>query len=418
MIAKIAILSVVAALVSLSLLPPMPSSPNQISSSQAVLVVIVNQAWVASKFRTRLLQHLRDHGYRVVLLTDCSAGSFGLERVCDELVHVPLAATKVSPLADLRTLWTYGRQIRRARPLALLTFTIKPNLYGALAAHRSGVPVIGNVTGLGSASRSGGAVARIVAWLYKRALTRAHWVFFQNRQDADELVSRQLVPPGRWSVLPGSGVDTDRFRPVERPAGTARLRFCMVARLLRDKGVAEYAQAAALVSSSLKEVDFELWGILDASDPRCVTAEQVASWESQGVLRFHGEAPDANAAFADADVVVLPSYYPEGLPRTLLEAASMALPAITTDTPGCRDAVVDGVTGLLCRPRDVQGLADAMLKLAHMSAAQRAEIGQAARRRVVAEFDETLVLKAYVSQVDALRVRRGMVQPRPLVATE
>lgn len=352
------------------------------------------------------MQHLRSIGYRVVLLSDCSAGRYTLEDFCDELVHVPMAATKIAPWADFATLRRYARELARLRPALVLTFTIKPNIYGALASHSLNLPVITNVTGLGSTKSRKGLIGSIVKLLYRCALRKAYWVYFQNSEDAAEMCTIALVPERRWSVLPGSGVDVRLYRPELRRLEPGRLRFCMLARLLREKGVVEFAEAAREVRLKRPDLQFEIWGILDTADTRCVSSTEVAAWQAEGLIVFRGEARDAVQAFEDADVVVLPSYYPEGLPRTLLEAAAMGLPAITTDTPGCRDAVVDGKTGLLCKPRDATSLAAAILRLADMPPELRSAMGTAARARVLEQFDEKLVLDAYAHRAaEALRAR-------------
>jgi glycosyltransferase involved in cell wall biosynthesis len=369
------------------------------SDKKKTIAVLVNHAWVAWKFRLNLLQHLRLSGYRVALLTDCGKGHFNLEGSCDVLVDVPTAAKHINPWADLKTLYIYSRELARLKPAAVLTFTIKPNIYGALAAHGLGFPVIANVTGLGSASSGNGFVGRVVKLLYRWALRKNYWVYFQNSNDSAAMHALGLVPEGRSSILPGSGVEVGRYPANQRRNEGSALRFCMLARLLRDKGVLEFAEAARLVRKESAGVSFELWGILDSADVRCVSEEEVLAWDAEGVLEFRGPANDASQAFAGADVVVLPSYYPEGLPRTLLEAAAMSLPAITTDMPGCRDAVVDGVTGLLCPPRDASALAKAMLRLISMSPEERAQMGAAGRERVLARFDERLVLDAYTQKL-------------------
>jgi glycosyltransferase involved in cell wall biosynthesis len=370
------------------------------------VVLTVNQAWNAWKFRGRLIQFLREQGFRLVVLTDCTTSAEKLAPLCDELVHVPIASARIDPLADLRTLARYWREFRRLRPFAVLTFTIKPNIYASLAARLLHIPVISNVTGLGTMHQQTGWLSLVVRRLYVAAFRRAHWVFFQNPEDADALTSRGLVVRHRTSLLPGSGVDTERYRPANESARKGPVRFCMVARLLRDKGVAEFAEAASALRSAGTEAQFDLWGILDAGDPRYVTAEEIAEWEARGALKFHGEVADSRVAFESADVAVLPSYYPEGLPRTLLEASAMALPAITTDTPGCRDAVVHGQTGLLCQPRDAGSLADAMRAMLALSEGQRLNMGNAARRRAVESFDETRVLRAYLDKLHSAREER------------
>jgi glycosyltransferase involved in cell wall biosynthesis len=382
----------------------MPQSPG--SASRPTVALIVNQAWVAIKFRLRLMQSLRDAGWRVVVVTDMRSDvRRQLANHCDEIVHVPVAAVRIDPIADLRTLAGYWQALRRMRPAAALTFTIKPNIYGSLACHALGVPVINNVTGLGTAQGAGAFVAAIVRLLYRRAFGRSAWVFFQNHDDAAEMVSRKLVRDGRWSVLPGSGVDTATFVPTggaNADAATA-VRICMMSRLLLEKGVVEFADAAARVRRERPQARFDLWGIADPDDTRYVRPEQVAAWVAEGRLEFHGEAADARQAFASADVVVLPSYYREGLPRTLLEAASMGLPVITTDSPGCREAVDVGNTGYLCAARDANDLADALLRMIDLGAAARRALGEAARRRATEHFDERVVLDQYAQRLAALR---------------
>jgi glycosyltransferase involved in cell wall biosynthesis len=375
------------------------------SAPRRTVVLIVNQAWVVIRFRLRLMQALRDAGWRVALVTDMRSDlRRQLADHCDEIVHVPVAAARIDPIADLRTMAGYWRALRRMRPTAALTFTIKPNIYSSLVCHALGVPVINNVTGLGTAQGAGALVATIVRALYRRAFGRSAWVFFQNRDDAAEMVSRGLVREGRWSVLPGSGVDTTLFVPGGQPnvEGATAVRFCMMARLLVDKGVLEFAAAAKRVRRERPQALFDLWGILDADDARYVSREQLAAWVADGRLVFHGEASDARQAFAAADVVVLPSYR-EGMPRTLLEAASMGLPVITTDAPGCREALEVGKTGLMCPPRDADGLAEAMLKIIDLGAATRRAMGEDGRRRVVEQFDESIVLDQYARRLAAVQ---------------
>jgi glycosyltransferase involved in cell wall biosynthesis len=363
------------------------------------VVVIVNQAWVAWKFRTRLIAHLRAEGWRVVLVTDTRENGELLAGHCDDLVHVPVAARQINPWSDLVTFFGYWRALRAARPDVVLTFTIKPNIYGSLACRVLGIPTISNVTGLGTIQRSGALITATVRWLYRLAFARSSWIFFQNRADATQMETAGLVPVGGWSILPGSGVDTDYYRPKARPAGATQFRFCMMARLLLEKGVVEYAEAARRVRARRPDLRFDLWGILDDHDARYVTREQISAWEEGGVLAYHGEARDAVQAFAEADVVVLPSYYAEGVPRTLLEASSLGLPCITTDMPGCRDAVEHGRTGLHCQARNIDDLAAAMLEMVERGLPAMCVMGEAGRRRMLEQFDEGIVLNQYSRQI-------------------
>lgn len=373
--------------------------------SGRTVVVVVNQAWMAWKFRMRLIGSIRAAGYRVVLMAGRDDCFDRLVPACDELIEIRMAFRRISVAADLQTVGEYVRHLRRLRPMAVLTFTIKPNIYASLACRWLGIPVVNNVTGIGTAQRRGALLAWAIERLYRAAFRRSRQVFFQNPDDLQEFIALRLVEPGQAALLPGSGVDTSYYQPRSGLSGRTGLRVCMLARLLRDKGVVEYAAAASQVRQRFPGIQFDLWGIVDASDPRCVTRSEIAQWEADGVLQFHGEARDALQAFADADLVVLPSYYPEGTPRTLLEAASMGLPCITTDMPGCRIAVLHESTGLLCKPRDVGSLAAAIGRIASMSEEERGAMGRRARARTLAEFDEGIVLDAYRQQLEAVCTR-------------
>ena len=376
--------------------------------NNATVALIVNQTWAVWKFRARLISTLRAEGYKVVVLAQRDDAFEKLRPLCDELVDVKMAARQISPLRDLQTMAAYRHHLGRIQPLAVLTFSIKPNIYASLVCRSLGIPVVNNVTGLGVVQQRGGWIATTVRFLYRSAFARSHRVFFQNPQDMRQMIEQRLVAADRASLLPGSGVDTTRFVPRADGEASGAVRFCMIARLLRDKGVVEFAQAARTLREQHRDARFALWGILDAADPRCVTRAEIAEWEAQGWLAFHGEASDAREAFECADVVVLPSYYPEGTPRTLLEAGSMALPCITTDTPGCRDAVVHEVTGFICAPRDAQSLAAQMVRAIELGAQGRAQMGVRGRARTIAEFDEHIVLDAYRLQLlQIARDRRG-----------
>jgi glycosyltransferase involved in cell wall biosynthesis len=196
-------------------------------------------------------------------------------------------------------------------------------------------------------------------------------------------------------------VDLEKYKLPAAPPHQP-LRFAMASRLLREKGVVEFADAARIIKRDFPTVDFRLWGILDKSDPRCVNQAEIDKWVNEGIITYGGEATDAIQAFCDASCVVLPSYYPEGVPRTLLEAASMSLPVITTDMPGCRDAVINGKTGFICKPRDAQDLAIVMRKFLCLSEMERQSMGQDAREYMRTVFDENIVLKAYLEEINAL----------------
>jgi glycosyltransferase involved in cell wall biosynthesis len=299
-------------------------------------------------------------------------------------------------------LWRYRQALRAIRPNIYLGFTAKPNIYGSLAAHSLGIPVINNVSGLGTAFIKPGLLTRIVSGLYRLAFHRSATVFFQNRDDLDLFIAARIVRPDRAKLLPGSGIDVRTFLPVHAPGG-GKFVFLLIARMLWDKGVGEYVDAARQVRAKAPDVRFQLLGFVDVANRTAVSRAQVDSWVADGLVEYLGHANDVRPHIAKAGCVVLPSYR-EGLPRVLLEGAAMAKPLITTDVPGCREVVKDGSNGFLCTVRDSGSLADAMLRMLRMPDAERRAMGEAGRRKVETEFDESIVVGRYV---DAMRDALG-----------
>jgi glycosyltransferase involved in cell wall biosynthesis len=284
-----------------------------------------------------------------------------------------------------------------------LGYTAKPNVYGSLAAQALGIPVINNVSGLGTAFIRQGLLTRIVSGLYRLAFRRSARVFFQNPEDQDLFVSAGIVPPEKTALLPGSGIDLARFAPVApRERGERPFTFLLVARLLWDKGVGEYAEAARLVRARHPAARFQLLGFLDVANRTAVPRADVERWVAEGIIDYLGHAEDVRPLLAAADCVVLPSYR-EGLPRTLLEAAAMGKPLIATDVPGCRHIADHGVNGYLCAVRDAGSLAEAMINMLGLPEAERRAMGKSARAKAEAEFDERLVVDRYLEAIAEAR---------------
>ncbi|HZF94058.1 MAG TPA: glycosyltransferase family 4 protein [Allosphingosinicella sp.] len=365
-----------------------------------IVAISINASWNIFNFRAGLIRALRAKGYDVVALSPADAYAPRLAELGARHVAVPMDSAGVSPVHDLALLARYRRALKSAKADVFLGYTAKPNVWGSLAAQSLGIPTINNVSGLGTAFIREGLLTRIVTTLYRAAFRRSATVFFQNGEDRDLFVARRIVDPAKAALLPGSGIDLERFAPRPREeASAAPFAFLMVARLLWDKGVREYVEAARIVRARHPEARFRLLGFLDVANRTAVPRAEVEGWVAEGLIDYLGDAEDVRPVLADADCVVLPSYR-EGLPRVLLEASAMGKPLIATDVPGCRHIAEEGVNGFLCTVRDHVSLADAMTRMLALPLAGRAAMGAAARARVEAEYDEKLVARRYIEAIE------------------
>jgi len=370
------------------------------------ILLVSRCAWTLYNFRAGLMRALHQRGAIVI---GGGAGGDGFEPRINALgvpfIPLPVSRKAIHPLADVRLFCTLYRWYRRERPHVVHHFTIKPVIYGSLAARLAGVPrVVNTVTGLGFVFTEERLawLRLLVEWQYRLALACAHFTFFQNGDDLRLFRARRLITSEKAGLLPGSGVDCNFFAPTAtpEPSPTQPPTFLMVARLLREKGVEEFVEAARWVKCKFPKTCFQLLGGRDERNPTVVPQLDLDRWQAEGVVSWLGEVPDVRAIVGRADVVVLPSYR-EGTPRALLEAAAMGKPLITTDTVGCREVVDDGLTGLLVPVKDAAALAQAMVKLSQ-NPDMRERMGKAGREKMQREFDERLViekiLQAYQQQ--------------------
>jgi glycosyltransferase involved in cell wall biosynthesis len=358
------------------------------------VVLAANSSWNVVNFRGGLIRALKVAGYDPVVVAPLDPpAEQRLEQLGVERIVVRLDRSGLNPVADFRLLGEYRRILKELRPVAFLGFTIKPNIYGCTAARTLGIPVIANISGLGTVFIRRGPLLALVTLLYRFALSRAEVVFFQNPDDLALFIARKMARPDHARLLPGSGIDLDRFAPSPQPAGPTT--FLLIARLLGDKGVREFVEAARILRQELPGARFQLLGPRDDGNRTAISREELDRWVAEGVVEYLGETDDVRPFIEQASAVVLPSYR-EGLPRSLLEAGAMARPLVATDVPGCREVVVEGKTGFLCRPRDSRSLAAAMRKFAQMPPDERQAMAAAARRRVEEKFSENVVIRAYL----------------------
>jgi glycosyltransferase involved in cell wall biosynthesis len=368
------------------------------------VLFVDNSSRNLTNFRKPIVRAIQERGFEVVAAVPNDSETQTLDAMGIRAEAVCMDARGTSPIADARLLAEYGKVIRRVAPEAVLAFTAKPNIYGSIAASRQGIPVINTITGLGTGFLSGSALQMLMSWLYRIALRRSRKVFFHNSDDRDQFVGAKLVRVEQTAVLPGSGIDLNRFKPGETIRSDGLPTFLFIGRLLRDKGAVEFAEAAKIVRAQFK-ARFQILGPTD-DHPKAVSRDRMKAWEAEGLIELLGAAPDVRPFIRNADCVVLPSYR-EGFPRVLLEASAMAKPVIASDVPGCSHAVDHRVTGLLCQARSAQSLAAAMIGFLNTPATDRIAMGSAGRAKAEREFSEDIVSDAYIRALDELALSAG-----------
>jgi glycosyltransferase involved in cell wall biosynthesis len=277
-----------------------------------------------------------------------------------------------------------------------LSYTHKGNIYAALLANLLGIRIVCNVSGLGNAFIVGGAAKYALGYLYKFAFWQAHQVFFQNRDDKKLFLDMKLVNPKVVGLLPGSGVDIDYFHPDFNNVSEGNSKtILLVGRMLKEKGVIEFVKAARKFKYDFPQYKFAMLGAIGTTNPTALDKNEIDELCADGVVEYWGDTSDVRSYLAKACCVVLPSYR-EGLPRSLLEAASMAKPVITTDVPGCREVVDDGVSGFLCEAKSVRDLSAKIRRFLELDNNSQVVMGKKGREKMVVQFDEKIVLQAYL----------------------
>jgi len=371
--------------------------------SQRTVAVVSNTSWFIYNFHLTLLDMLQQKGYRVVVIAPKDAYSQRFESLRMTYREISMNNKGTSPVEDARLLYDFYRIYKDIAPDVILQYTIKPNIYGSMAAGMLKIPVISTVTGLGTVFLNDSFSSSIAKMLYRMALRFPRKVFFLNSADRELFLHAGLVKKERAALIPGSGIDTERFRPrVKSGKGKEVFSFLLIARLLKDKGIEEYVNAAGILMHEYGEGSKVVCRILGAfypGNPTAVTQEEMQKWESEGAVQYLGTSDDVPSVIAGADCVVLPSYR-EGISQVLLEAASMAKPLIASDVPGCREVVEEGVNGFLCEAKNARSLALQMQKMLALDLESREAMGREGRKKVQEQFEEHVVNAIYMDIIE------------------
>ena len=374
------------------------------------IAIVINTSWNIFNFRLGLLKALQKEGYKIVAIAPRDDYSEKLEALGFEYHNININNKGTNPLEDAKLVYAFYKLYKEIAPDVLLQYTIKPNIYGSMAAGMLGIPVISNISGLGTVFLNDGLSSKIARFLYKVALKVPKKVFYQNAHDRELFIESNLVKEEKTDLLPGSGIDTEKFKPLEDPVKESAkpLRFLFIARLVKDKGLVEYVDAARqlmrktpLTINHQPSTECAILGAFYPGNPTAISEDEMKVWEEEGSVKYLGTSDDVRSVIAEADCIVLPSYR-EGLSRVLLEAASMAKPIITSNVPGCREVVEDGVNGYLCEVKDADSLAEQMEKMILLSDEEHREMGRRGREKVMKEFDEKIVIEKYREAISVI----------------
>lgn len=356
------------------------------------------------KFRLYLLEELLKKGIAVYVLAPRDAYTERLEKLPGltliELRH--FRAKSISPLQDLLLRRELIRHYRAIRPSLIFHYTIKANIFGSMAARRARIPAVSVVTGLGYTFTTKGWLRTAASILYRKAWRRNTEVWVLNEDDREMLISSRLACPERIKILPGEGVDTWTFFPSPYdPATNDPVTFLFIGRMIRPKGIYEFVEAAGILRQRNLPVRFEVLGFFD-DNPSAIPHGKVEEWSRKGVVTWLGQTDDVAPYIAKADCIVLPSYYGEGMPMSLLEGASMCKALIAADGPGCRTLVRDGVNGFICRAKDSADLARKMTDYFELPPAGKRQMGLAARERLMSGFTREQISAVYMEKINTL----------------
>lgn len=361
------------------------------------VLILVNHDVVIYNFRKELVERLLNEGYEVFISSPQGERIRDLVNMGCKYVEATVERRSLNPVAEHKLLNYYKRIVAEVNPGVVLTYTVKPNIYGGLACQKLGVAYISNVTGLGSSLMKPGSLHWMISMLYKRGLRGSACVFFQNEENL-RFFLRSKIFNGKYRLIPGSGVNVAENSYKEYPNHSERVNFLYLGRVMREKGIEEFIGSAEKVKRLYPSVEFNVAGWVEEEEYE----EKLTRLTNEGTINYHGWHKDVSGFLSSAHAVVSPSYH-EGMSNVLLESASTGRPVIASNIPGCRETFEDGVSGLAFEPRNVKDLTEKLIKFIELPYEKKKAMGIAGRRKVEKEFDRNIVIDAYMEEINKIR---------------
>lgn len=362
------------------------------------ILILTNSVGGLYNFRCELIEELRKNN-EVWISSPEGTHIDDFQSMGCTFIYTDISRHGINPFGDLKLLRFYIKLIKSISPDVVLTYTVKPNIYGGLACRIKKVPFLVNITGLGGALENPGILQKIVLFLYRISIKYAKHVFFQNDSNMNFLKNNKVISDS-YSLLPGSGVNLDKFSLMEYPDTEDVMRFLFVGRIMKDKGIEELLKAIRIICEKYSNVCFEfVGGIIDDYK------EIIDQFSKEKLILYHGRQIDVKPFLEKSHCVILPSYH-EGMSNVLLEAASSGRPVITTNVPGCKETLDNGISGLLCPPRDVESLVEAIEHFISLPHEDKKKMGIMGRKKMELEFDRNLIVEAYLNELKVINTKK------------
>ena len=382
----------------------MPSKKSNWDSTpkRKTIAFVSNHPWSVYNFRIGAIRAVLSQGYKVTIITtyDKKYVDLFISEGC-QFIPYDLDAGGKNILKDCKSFYQLWKIYRRLRPDFIFHYTIKSNIYGTVSARLLNIPSVAVICGMGYSFSQKNWLYFLVKLLYKFSLNWSREIWFINNFQKELFEDTHIVSSSKSRLLPGEGVNTSFFKPEKKDSSSGKFIFLMTGRMLWDKGVQEYVEAARNLKDKFpNRIECQLLGFTDVQNPNAISQKVIEAWHNEGIINFLGDTEDVRPYLKNADCLVLPTYYLEGVPRSLLEAASMQIPMITTNIAGCRDVVVDSQNGFLVEPKNKKDLFDKMQMMLQLDSSERAKMGKNGRTRVIELFDERLVIPFYLQVLE------------------
>lgn len=357
------------------------------------ILILVNHDVVIYNFRLEIVERLLDEGYEVHVSSPYGERIDSLIELGCKYVDVSISRHGTSVIDDFKLLMHYRTIMKKIKPDVVLTFTIKPNIYGGIACRMLNIPYIANITGLGTAVENEGFMQRISVFLYKVAFKRVNCVFFQNDENKQFFIDKNIARD-KHKLIPGSGVNLERFKLLRYPIDE-KIRFVFISRIMQAKGIDQYLEAAQYIKSKYPNTEFHVCGFCEEA-----YEDKLARLQAKGIIRYHGMISNVVKILKKTHCTIHPTYYPEGMSNVLLESCASGRPIITTDRSGCKEIVDDEINGYIVKQRDSKDLIQKLENFLELNYEDKKAMGIAGRKIVEEKFDREIVVEAYLDVIN------------------